>query len=259
MTFDQIVQRIASRLNLTSSSAISRIGEDVNDLYKEVTASVGLDSSVRGVASTTTTTDSRYITFGDDDPDSTDARVIKVLAVFLPDQPIPWNVLGESTFDELRNVMPVTWPARRWAVSNMGPASVRLFLDATGVDDTTEVQADVLMASDTLVDDAQPNFTENFHDILVYGGMAIELDKMEKTARAERMQKKYETRLSQLRLHIAESAYLRIHQGKNEYRWTQGLNTGSMVIEPSSILALGDSGDADVPLLVDDDGVVQGL
>ncbi len=66
----------------------------------------------------------------------------------------------------------------------------------------------VLGASDT------PTFPEQFHDILVYGAMAIELDKMEKPDRQAAAEARFQGRLSELRFFIATSAYLTIYQGK---------------------------------------------
>lgn len=198
------------RLNLTSTDAETRIKDEVNEVYREFVSSMGMDTSIRGVTTATTTADSRYVTFGAED------RVIKLLSVFLPSAVAapPYSVLTSCTFDELRNTSPGTWPPTRYAISRMGADTVEIFLDCTAPADAQTLHADCLLASDTMDDGDSPTFPENFHDMLVHGVMAIELDKMEKGERANAAQSKFEKRSADLRMFIAKDAYIAIHQGK---------------------------------------------
>jgi len=257
MTFTGIVNRVCQRLNLTSAAAIARIGEEVNDVFREVVSSVNLATSVRSTITALTTEDSRYVTFGSEDPEDED-RIIKIQAVFLPDDtaPPPWNVLQSVTFDEMRNILPTAWPPTLYAIDRVGATSVRIFLNAEAPDDETELHADVLLASDTMSGTDQPFFPENFHDIIVYGVMAIELDKMEKEDRAQRSWAQYEKRMSELRYFLSIDAYLRIHQGKRGWDGNGTGFGGSLVQEMSRAMLSGDFGDSDVPVLVEDDGTV---
>lgn len=255
MTFDEIVARVMKRTNLTSDEAAERVGEEVNDIYREIVSSVSLETSIRSTSTATSVNGSRYVMFGGTGED--DDKVLKLMSVWLPDQPSPWNVLASATFDELRNTLPITWPPRQYAISRMGPTWVEVFLDAEATDSTSELSADIMERSITMSGDDEPNFTEDFHDVLVYGVLAIELDKMEKTARADKAQKNFERRLSDLRYWVSKDAYLRIHQGKN--RWNGGgLSSGGVVaVVASDMMGMGVTSDGDeVPLLVDDDGTL---
>lgn len=226
MTFDEIVDRVLQRTNLTSTEARTRVGIEVNEVYKDLVSSMGMETTVRGVTLGLTESDSRYVTFGVDGdvPD----KVIKLMSVFLPTTiaPPPYNVLTSATFDELRNTIPGTWPPMRYAISKTGATTVEIFLDAqappaplVGPYVPLQLYADCMLASDTMEDTDQPFFPENFHDALVYGTMVIELDKMEKEERAAAAQVKFDRRASELRMFIAKDAYLAIHQAKTQQGW----------------------------------------
>lgn len=209
MTFDEIVSRVCDRLNLTSTEAITRVGQFVNDRYRQVVASVGLQPSILTTAIGLTVNGSRYVSFG---PTDDQGGVIKILAVY--DATVtPERVFSEATFDTLRNALVTSWPPRRYAISNMASDTVTIFLDAEAEADDVVLTADVLSNSDTLADDSEPVFGENFHDILVFGAMSDELDKMEKPSLSDKQEKKFQARLSDLRLFIATSNYLDIVQG----------------------------------------------
>lgn len=219
MTFTQIVDKVMSRLNLESTTAETRIGDEVNEVYRELVTSMGLETSIRSTTTITTTADSRYVTFGD--TGSGGDKVLKLLSVYLPSTvaPPPYNVLTSATFDELRNTIAGSWPPTRYAISKMGPTSVEVFLDAPGPTVAATLHADCLLGSTTMSGTDQPFFTENFHDILVYGVLAIELDKMDKVERSEKAQAQFEKRSGDLRMFIAKDAYLAIHQAKTLQGW----------------------------------------
>lgn len=219
MTLQDITDRVMQRLNLTSTDAEARIKDEVNEVYRELVSSMGLETSIRGVTTALTTLDSRYVTFGGSGIN--DDKVIKLLAVYLPTDvaPPPYNVLTSYTFDEMRNTIPGSWPPTQYAISRMGPTEVEVFLDAEAPDSLQVLEADCLLASAEMGDTDSPFFPENFHDVLVYGTMAIELDKLEKEDRRKVAQKRYEDRASDLRMFIAKDAYIAIHQGKTLSGW----------------------------------------
>ena len=223
MTFTQIVTRVMERANLTSTAAQTRIGTEVNEVYREFVSSMGMETSIRGETTTLSVNGSRYVTFGGSGED--DDHVIKLLSVYLPTSiaPPPYNVLISTTFDELRNTIPGTWPPQRYAISKMNPQSVEIFLDCTATDNVSVLNADCELASATMSGTDQPNFPENFHDIVIYGVLAIEFDIMEKPDRVKWANAKYEQRSSELRMFIAKDAYIRIHQGKSEANWVGGI------------------------------------
>lgn len=214
MTFDEIVADVMDRLNLTSDEATARIGKYVNQRFKRVVSSVGLESAVRTTTEADAVIANRYLTFGGggEDEDS----VIKLLAVY-DATTTPNRVISEISFDQMRNTMPHSEPAQQYAISLMGNKSVQIFMDCTPTT-TFTLTADVIANSDTLADDDEPTFAENFHDILVFGAKADELKKMEKFDLAKDAEKDYQERIADLRFFIVKSAYLDSRQGDRRRR-----------------------------------------
>ncbi len=198
---------MSERLNLTSGPSLARIGRSVNEKYRALASSIGLQTTARGVATATTVIGNRALTFG-----PTPTAVMKTYAVY--DATVsPVRMLSEISFDEMRNAVLGTSQARRYAVQNMAATTVTIRLDATP---TTAyvLTADVEVNLATLSGVQVPAFAESFHDLLVYGGMSIELEKMEKYEMAKAQSARCEARISDLRMFIAKSAYREIYQGK---------------------------------------------
>lgn len=63
MTFTAIVAQVMDRLNLTSTSAQTRIGTYVNDRYREIVSSVGLQTSVYTTITQAVTAGNLQVTF----------------------------------------------------------------------------------------------------------------------------------------------------------------------------------------------------
>lgn len=276
MTFTQIVAKIADRLNLTSAAALTRIGEEVNERYREVVSGVGLQGSVRTTASATATVGSRYLTF-------TCSKIFDVLDQFgrsvtsitrsgstatvttsiahgystgtvvvlagalqseyngvfsitvtstteftvtvagTPVTPATGTItvetqqvqriLNERSFDEIRYMPLQPDPPQNWAVQLMGASTVTVFLDSTP-STAYLLNADVEVNIADLAGSNVPAFSQDFHDILIKGGLADELYKMEKYDQSEVQEKRFEKRLGELRLFIAKSGGLEIYQGK---------------------------------------------
>lgn len=209
MTFQEIVATAAKRINLTSPEALIRIGEEVNERYKWLATSIGFNTIARRVATATTSTSHRYLTFG---PSPDILGVQKVLSVFNT-QINPPMVLGEITFDQMRNQVPGTDPAQQYAFAEMGAKSVKIWLDCQPGSEYT-LSADCLASVQTLQGADEPAFSESYHDILIYGAMAAEYDRLEKVTQASKKEKQFEDRLSELRLFIAKSGYLNIYQNR---------------------------------------------
>lgn len=207
MTFTDIQTEIADRLNLTSAAALARIGRSINERYRWLASSIGFDTIERRTASASTVIGDRSLTFG---PAPT--KVQKLLSVFNPAFTPP-QILNQVDFDELRNQSIGTDPPSQYAIQLMGADSVTIFLDSIPAT-IFSLSADVMSNLATLSGVQVPAFAEDFHDILVYGGMATELDKMEKYDLSAKKEAQFEGRLSDLRMFIAKSAYLDIIQGK---------------------------------------------
>jgi hypothetical protein len=212
MTFDAIVDTVMKRLNLTSDVARARIGEAVNERYKKVTSSIGLDTSRR--VDITIEVDPQNSDF-DSLPELTIQGVEKVIKISLPNEDGTIKVLSEVYYEEITTVATVSRLPRAWAVKKMGAQQIIVRLDSFPETPFT-LKVEGFDLADELADDAEPYFPESFHDILIEGAKAEELLKMEKPQLAAIADGKYEARLSDLRMFIAMSIYRDIYQGKNK-------------------------------------------
>jgi hypothetical protein len=200
MTLESIVELIAQRLNLTSSTALARIADSVNERYAMVLGAVGLQVSTQGTVNANTAVDYRYVVF---------EGLEKLLGVYKDAAP---RVLEERTFTQLRNSIERSGSPQQYAITNVTSDTVTIFLDSTPSAVET-LFADALINQAPLGPGDGPQFPGIYHDILVIGGMATELEKMEKIELADRAEKRFQIRLSELRYFLATSAYLDIVQG----------------------------------------------
>ena len=212
MTLDEMVVDAMSRLNLTSTTAYDRVASGINSVYKVVTSAIGLSTS------RLVTTD---LVIDAQDPDYADLPVVVVseMEKVRRIQRIVENAspkrLTRMTYDDLTSVETVDGVPQAWAPKRMGSGEVTIVLDGFPATDEFTLRIDGLELADVLEDDAEPAFPESFHDVLVEGVIADELLKMEKPALAGIAAKKYEDRLSDLRMFIATDAYLDTIQGSN--------------------------------------------
>lgn len=275
-SFTSLVSKIADRLNLTSPASLVRIGEEVNERYREVCSGVGLQGSVRTTATAQATVGSRYLTFTCEKVfdifnqfgrsvtsitrSGSTATVVTAIAhgyqtgtvveimgavqteyngiftitvvdtttftytvtgtpttpatgtITVQTQQIQW-ILTERSFDELRYMPLGTDPPQNWAVQLMGASTVTVFVDSTPAS-AYILNADVEMNITDLSGSQIPAFPQDFHDILLKGGLADELYKMEKYDLSDVQEKRFEKRLGELRLFIARSGGLDVYQGK---------------------------------------------
>lgn len=208
MTFDDIVSEVSERLNLTSDVAIARVGRSVNERYRWMSSSMGLQTMRRiPNVSASTVVGNRSLVFG---PAPT--PVEKIMSVYNPSFTNA-PALSEVSFDELRNSVQGTDPPRKYAIQRMGANTVTIYLSSTP-ETVYELNADVESNQAVLSGVMIPAFTESYHDILIYGAMATEYDKLEKAGLSKKKEDQYEQRLGEYRLFIAKSAYKDIHQGK---------------------------------------------
>ena len=203
MTFTDVVNEVLDRLNLTSANATTRVGRSINEAYKTIASTIGVQTieRVNGITANTVI-GSRNITF----------TCEKILTVYNTNF-TPYLVLDERTEDEMRNETLVTDPATEYAVKLMGASTVTLELNSAASSIYT-LTADAMVNLGTLSGVQVPAFSEDFHNMLVYKSMQIELEKMEKYDKAEKQEQKYEKRLAEYRLYIAVSAYKILVQGK---------------------------------------------
>jgi len=205
MNFSEIVSETMDRLNLTSTTATTRVGKMVNDRLKRLTSSIGLETSRRLSTSTLVTVGSNTLTF---------PGVEKILAVFERlSSTSKDTMLNQLTADEM-HVWPVSsQPPRNYAITNMHTNSVSIMIDCIPTTAFT-LYADGQVSLITLSGTMSPDFSESYHDILVFGAMADEYRKMEKLALMQDAEANYERRLSDLRMWIAKNGYLDLYPGK---------------------------------------------
>lgn len=206
MTFDEIVDRVATRLNLTGTIALTRVGLFVNERFARLSSSVGLSNVSRTpvplVVSTVIGT-----------PLVTVTGLERIYSVSDPTATPP-RLLSEVTNNELKLMPPGTDPPRAYAINQTGAGSVQIKLNCTPSSIYSlwvDGDADVSTLSGSMV----PPFPAKYHDVLVYGAYASELEHMDKYDKAAVQEARWERMLSELRLYLASSAYLDIHQGKN--------------------------------------------
>lgn len=207
MSFDQIVQRVMTRMNLSSDDARTRIGDNVNERYVWLCTSMGLQTAVQEEASAFTVIGSNELTFG-----PSPKKVIKVMDVYNPAIPKP-NALTEVSLDQLRVSILTTDPAQMYTVWRMGADRVTIKINVTA-GSVYELDADVIVDKAELSGADVPTFSSGYHNLLYYGAMATEYDKMENDEKAAEFEAKFEQRCSELRLFIAKSMFKDIYQGK---------------------------------------------
>ncbi len=207
MTFDEIVSRVMGRMNLTSTSALARVGTSVNEAYKNLCTSMGMQQSAQTTTTGTTVVGSNLLTFGPQP-----VKVQKLMSVFNQAYPKP-NLLTEVDLAVLRNMIPGTDPAQNYCIYQSYADRVTVMLDSTA-STAYVLSCDCIGIKAELNGSDVPNFAEGYHDTLIYLAQAIEYDKMEKPELATKMEAKYDRRCSELRLFLAKSAYQDIYQGR---------------------------------------------
>lgn len=219
MTFTEIQTEILDRLNLTSSTDSTRIGRAINRVYREVTSTVGLQLSRRTTSIVTATIGVSTITV------SNCENIISVINRAVS----PYKVLDEVSLDELREDQPyaASDSPTKWAINSITSDTHVIEINVipqTAIDLYVEKMAVVADLSGA----NEPAFPESYHDILIYGVLIDEYDKVEKPTLSVKMERRYEKRLGELRLWIALGGpYKDIYQGKMKDGATSGGSGGS--------------------------------
>ncbi len=207
MTYQEVLDRIAERLGIPGSAAssLARIGRSINDVYREVSTSIGLDLSRRVPGNTAATTPGvQTVTF-------TGMEKIERL---IDDTSGSIRVLTEVTYDQIQHINPALQDlAKKYAVESWTGTSVTIRLDVLP-QTVYNLKADGYVTISTMVDSDVPAFPESFHDILIDGVLVDEYMRLEKTALADRAQERFDKRLSDLRMWRAKSITLTIRQAE---------------------------------------------
>lgn len=203
MTFKQIQDRVMARTNLTSADARARVKDFINERLRAAQTSCNLGAVRRTTVTAATVPDTATVT---------PSNLIKAITIVIPDLNRP---LGERSLDQLRTFDAANqWKGapELWAVKSVGATSVTLQLQPIP-DDVYTLQIDGIAPGVTLENDNDvPVLPEDFHDLLVFGALADELDHLERPG-SGKAEAKYEQRLRELRYWLAKSAYL--HRAQN--------------------------------------------
>jgi len=212
LTFQEIVDEVMNRLNLSSQDARDRISKRVNTRYRRVTTLLGLTAS-RFIKTTYTVNVANFPVL----PDMRIEMENVTRVIRLNDTPTV-QVLRPTTYDELTSSPTYSRLPDKWAIKEIGNNFVIITLDAfpTGTDFTLAIEGYRSMLN--LQDNDEPLFPESFHDILVEGVMADEHRKMEKPQLAEEDEAKYALILSDLKYYVAKTIYQDVYQGKTRPR-----------------------------------------
>jgi hypothetical protein len=180
MTKGEIVTEIMDRLNLTSTTATTRIGRIVDRYYLRVTSAIGVKTISRRVfdVEATTTIQSAEVEF---------ELMENITRVYYLSDGVK-QFLDVKTIDELRedaDQLSGDTPSK-YAIKTMSAMSVTIYLDMLPESEFT-LYADGYGKASVLDDGDQPIFPESFHDILVEGPLIDEYKKLKDwTARRSR-------------------------------------------------------------------------
>ncbi len=204
MTFTEIVTEITDRLNLSSATAVARVGRSVNVHYRRVTSSIGVQVGRRLSSPVTEacTLGSTLVTFSG----------IEKIERVIDDTSGSVTVLEEVSEDDLRRANPGDGDPTQFSIVNMGPGTVTIRLNSL-MQDERELKADGLATATTLSGSQEPQFPTSFHDILVEAVLADEYRKIDEPTQAGIAAGTASKRLSELRLFIAKSSAQSVRQG----------------------------------------------
>ncbi len=193
MTFDEIVDDIAERLNLSAPEAIERIGRWVNRRYRRVTTSIGLVTFRRASNPFAVAPGQRVQVIEGE----------KVLSIKVDGASKPLTAIS---YAEMLEIVPTPDQPTAWAVRRQNAGTVTVIFDST-MDDGLDMTVEVEEGGTTLAGSMEPQFPESWHDILVFGALADGLAKKGKTLEKREAEAEYERMLGELRLHIAVNGY----------------------------------------------------
>lgn len=206
MTYKNAQDRILARLNLTSSDARTRIKDNLNEVYRRLLGSVGLQKARLTVAGSFNTVAGTYVTA------ITAAKVLTLTYTALS------RVLEQMTLDQIRRLDPAgtrTGAPEAFAVTGQGATTTSVYVWPKP-DAIYAVQYEALTAiTDLSADGDVPVFPQDFHDILVNMVLAEELLKLEKIELAKAHQEMAEAQTRALRYFLRKSAYLSDQQGSD--------------------------------------------
>lgn len=207
MTVVEIAEDAMDRLHLTSDAARTRIIRNLNTRYRQLTSSIGLIPTRRATATATASIGDRNLTFTNMERLDTVYRTVGARDL----------IIDQITHDEMLVEPLVSEPPDRWSLYGTTYNSVTIRMNCTPTTAFT-LNADGMQTVTSLAGNDRPLFAESFHDALLRGVMADEYEKMEKERLMLKAENDYEVRVSDLRMFLAKSAYMDLHDGKLKER-----------------------------------------
>lgn len=205
MSFQEIVDEIKARTNLTSTEAGIRIGREVNSVYKKVRTSMGMQASSRAVAvDADTSLGSSLVTFKD---------VEKIIRVY-DNSSGTIRELTEKPWNDLRLKNFGTGDPTEYAIQSHTASTVTILINSV-MQEVLNLKADGYSTSSTLSGSQEPAFPEDFHDILVEGVLISEHKKKKELDLSKAAEAMYKERLSDLRMWNAKTLRMKTRQGEN--------------------------------------------
>jgi len=206
MTFTELVTEVLARTRQTSPEAQTRIGREVNDRYRRVQTTVGLQTSRQAVVDAVTVPAQEHVTFA----------ASKVIDVWLAEPSGLRRMLQQITFNDWRSrqvsVNPNNGQPTFYAIGEWDAEGVRVYFSPVP-DQVYTVRADVIGLPTLLAGTDLPAFAPDFHDVIMYGALADEWQQLKQEELARGAVAQYEGRLAELRYYIAKENSLAIVQG----------------------------------------------
>lgn len=210
MTFKQLQDRVMDRLKLSSTDARDRVKNHINERYRAVATSCGMIAVRFGTVTLNTVNGTKTYS---------PATLIHPITIAYPGGN---RVLTEISQDQMRQLDPdenMTGEPFHYVVQKYNVDTVTLRIWPTPNAAYALTIDGILTGTDLSADGDKPALPEDFHDVLLFGALGDELMKLEKINLAESFERKFQTRLGELRYFIAKTAYLPQRQGDNALWW----------------------------------------
>lgn len=218
MTFDEIVAQVADDLNLTATTAITRIGDHVNKRYRQIARKLGMNVYSRVELDFICQAGSRE----QEVLDTNNPAIQKITNIWFQKEPNTRYVrLEPLTYDEMLETIPGNSDPVSWAPKRSASQDIVFLLDST-VDAGCTLVIEGEEVKSNLAGDDVPDFLESFHEILILGAKIDELMKMEKPTLARTLKDEYTEMLNELAYKTILQANQSILQGKNSTRPQRG-------------------------------------
>lgn len=218
-----MVTDICGRMNLVSDDAIARVGQELNDHYRRVTATVGLEPLryVTRTAQTQLTSDT--VTF---------TGIEKIDRVFERDADGVIHTLKPVPVAQLRQSRELQGNRYCYCILHQVADSITIQLPGLALA-ITDLYADGWSTLADMTGSDKPAIPESFHNIIVNNTLGDECLRKEKTELADRFYAMADTGLKELRFHIADAPPIDWRQGDhvigNEGGGNQGGAGGSVI------------------------------